>query len=511
MKAPIALNVSVASMHALPAKADFGKDRATQAVVPEYQFLNLLLQAQGKGQTEADQSGGQGVPASAQEPEGKATQTVGVSGAQPDPGALLNIPPSSAVPRILPQAQTAAAPGKETIPGTNEKSAFSAGGEKKTKASAAKPFPGVPPSAVVVPLDLTQGTQAPPPLPGSPVILSPPAPSPAALAAHGKMPAVAARTQPVLQPVGPAQDASVSGAVETQPLALSAEKQPADGAPQSAAAKPEPGAAAASGQEAASNATAVASGQGSVAGNSASNALPGSAPDKSSGSSTAGGDTVAVAGWAGTAQDGSVGMAATVHDSGAASMPGAGHEAPPIAPAQGAARDIPSLTPQADASARSTPPAATGGSANPHAILDAAGAQSGGRETVWQVTPNRVEAGFHNAQNSWVSVVAQRQDGHLTATLESASAAERGALQTLLPQLSHHLADRQVQLNQLGVSVRQQFSPGGEAGGGDQGQAQSWTRGEQPAERLRQAGSASVQAEAANPVSLEAGAISLRA
>ena len=104
------------------------------------------------------------------------------------------------------------------------------------------------------------------------------------------------------------------------------------------------------------------------------------------------------------------------------------------------------------------------GSADPHALLDSGGAAA--RNAVWQLSPNRVEAGFTNSQNSWTSVVAQRQDGHLTAALESGSLTGKDTLQSLLPQLNSHLADRQVQVNQIGVSVRQQFSPGGGPGGG---------------------------------------------
>lgn len=103
---------------------------------------------------------------------------------------------------------------------------------------------------------------------------------------------------------------------------------------------------------------------------------------------------------------------------------------------------------------------------NPHALLDSGGAGGlAGHDAQWQLSPNRVEAGFASSQNSWVSVVAQRQDGHLTAALASESLSGKEALQSLLPQLSQHLAQRQVPVSQLGVSVSQQFSPGAGSGG----------------------------------------------
>jgi hypothetical protein len=118
--------------------------------------------------------------------------------------------------------------------------------------------------------------------------------------------------------------------------------------------------------------------------------------------------------------------------------------------------------------ARAGLPTPAAGSANPHSILDGAGTPSRpAREAVWQLSPNRVEAGFATGQNSWISVVAQRQDGHLTAALQSTSVAERGTLEALLPQLSTHLAGRDFAVSQLGVSAGQQFE------GGPSGQNQS--------------------------------------
>ncbi len=109
--------------------------------------------------------------------------------------------------------------------------------------------------------------------------------------------------------------------------------------------------------------------------------------------------------------------------------------------------------------------------ANPHALLDSGGVGSlGARDAQWQLSPNRVEAGFVSSQNSWVSVVAQRQDGHLTAALTSGSLSGKDALQSLLPQLSQHLVQRQIPVSQLGVSVQQQFLPGGGSGGSGYGQ-----------------------------------------
>jgi hypothetical protein len=120
------------------------------------------------------------------------------------------------------------------------------------------------------------------------------------------------------------------------------------------------------------------------------------------------------------------------------------------------------------------------GNTNPHAILDGVGPASGAaREAVWQLSPTRVEAGFASAQNSWISVVAERQQGHLTATLELGSAAEHGGLESILPQLSTHLAERQLPVDQLGVSVRQQFFSGNGAGGGADGGAGDPNHGQQ--------------------------------
>jgi hypothetical protein len=67
-------------------------------------------------------------------------------------------------------------------------------------------------------------------------------------------------------------------------------------------------------------------------------------------------------------------------------------------------------------------------------------------------------------------VVAQRQQGHVTAMLEMGSAAEHSSTASLLPQLNAHLAERQLPVDQLGVSVRQQLTAGQDASGANQGQ-----------------------------------------
>jgi hypothetical protein len=138
------------------------------------------------------------------------------------------------------------------------------------------------------------------------------------------------------------------------------------------------------------------------------------------------------------------------------------------APAPSGSHDPAGAQPGFDLSLRVVPANAAQGSTNPHAILDSAAGSGTDRNAVWQLTPNRVEAGFANAQNSWVSVVVQRQDGHLTAALSSGSAAERFTLQSLLPQLTTHLADRQLQVNQVAVSPRE-LSSGTDSGNLNQG------------------------------------------
>ncbi len=108
------------------------------------------------------------------------------------------------------------------------------------------------------------------------------------------------------------------------------------------------------------------------------------------------------------------------------------------------------------------------GSTDAHALLD--GTTTGGRDGTWQISSNRVEAGFANGQDSWTSVVAQRQQGHVTAMLELGSAAEHSTTASLLPQLNAHLAERQLPVDQLGVSVRQQFTAGQDTSAANQGQ-----------------------------------------
>jgi hypothetical protein len=157
------------------------------------------------------------------------------------------------------------------------------------------------------------------------------------------------------------------------------------------------------------------------------------------------------------------------------------HEMPSAAPAQSVQNDSGvqtalhgsgAQTARMDGPERVAAASSTGsGSSNAHTILDGAGTtSSSGPNAVWQLSPNRIEAGFANGQDSWTSVVAQRQQGHVTATLELSSAAEHSSTASMLPQLNSHLVERQVSVDQIGVSVRQQFSSDRGAGDSNQGQ-----------------------------------------
>lgn len=146
------------------------------------------------------------------------------------------------------------------------------------------------------------------------------------------------------------------------------------------------------------------------------------------------------------------------------------HEAPGAAVGTGQAtgQDFGSLGARGDGVGRSAQTANELGATNAHTLLDSA--TSAGREGTWQISSNRVEAGFANGQDSWTSVVAQRQQGHVTATLEMGSAAEHSATVSMLPQLNQHLADRQLPVDHLGASLRQQPGSDREAGASNQGQ-----------------------------------------
>jgi hypothetical protein len=149
------------------------------------------------------------------------------------------------------------------------------------------------------------------------------------------------------------------------------------------------------------------------------------------------------------------------HDGMAAVLPLSGSSGHSLAPVQSPVHDTATTPAQPGSLGLTGSPLPTAAHANRQSILDGAGTPSSpAREAVWQLSPNRVEAGFANGQNSWISVVAQRQDGHLTAALQSASVTERGTLEALLPQLSAHLAQRDFAVNQLGVSEGQQFEAG---------------------------------------------------
>jgi uncharacterized protein YccT (UPF0319 family) len=191
-----------------------------------------------------------------------------------------------------------------------------------------------------------------------------------------------------------------------------------------------------------------------------------------------------------------------------ASVPPAGVATPAAPPTQGAqtaaTHDPGPLTPKSDGLERTASTNSGPGSADAHALLD--GTTTGGRDGTWQITSNRVEAGFANGQDSWTSVVAQRQQGHVTAMVELTSAAEHGTTTSMLPQLSAHLAERQVSVDQLGVSVRQQFASGQDASAANQGQQSNQSSQSQ---RGQQAVTAAVSPVTSAPTDTEQSRISL--
>jgi hypothetical protein len=183
-----------------------------------------------------------------------------------------------------------------------------------------------------------------------------------------------------------------------------------------------------------------------------------------------------------------------------------------VAPVPSPIHDIAISPSQPASSARAGLPTPAAGSANPHSILDGPGTPtSPAREAVWQLSPNRVEAGFANGQNSWISVVAQRQDGHLTAVLQSTSVAERGTLEALLPQLSTHLAGRDFTVSQLGVSAGPQFEGG--PGGQNQSPAQNQGQGQmaQDSKNVPVAGTSAEKNETTAVTTVNGSRISLQA
>jgi hypothetical protein len=171
------------------------------------------------------------------------------------------------------------------------------------------------------------------------------------------------------------------------------------------------------------------------------------------------------------------GSPAASHDAAASVLPAGTHDVPAAPTAQGtqtaqgaqtAMSDTGSPATKSDGLERTASTNSGLGSTDAHALLD--GTTTGGRDGTWQISSNRVEAGFANDQNSWTSVVAQRQQGHVTAMVELGSAAEHGNTASMLPQLNAHLAERQLSVEQLGVSVRQQFASGQDASAANQGQ-----------------------------------------
>jgi trimeric autotransporter adhesin len=167
----------------------------------------------------------------------------------------------------------------------------------------------------------------------------------------------------------------------------------------------------------------------------------------------------------------SSGTPAASHDAAASVLPTGTHDVPAAPTAQGAQTamsDTGSPATKSDGLERTASTNSGLGSTDAHALLD--GTTTGGRDGTWQISSNRVEAGFTNDQNSWTSVVAQRQQGHVTAMVELGSAAEHSSTASMLPQLNAHLAERQLPVEQLGVSVRQQFTSGQDASAANQGQ-----------------------------------------
>jgi hypothetical protein len=182
-------------------------------------------------------------------------------------------------------------------------------------------------------------------------------------------------------------------------------------------------------------------------------------------------------------------------------VPATAHDLPAAPPTQGAqtaTSDAGSLAPKTDGLERTAATNAKLGSTDAHALLD--GTTPNGREGTWQISSNRVEAGFANDQNSWTSVVAQRQQGHVTAMLELGSAAEHNTTAAMLPQLNAHLAERQLPVDQLGVSVRQQFTSGQDASAANQGQQSNQSSQSQ---RGPQTSAAAVSPVATTPVGIE--------
>jgi hypothetical protein len=189
------------------------------------------------------------------------------------------------------------------------------------------------------------------------------------------------------------------------------------------------------------------------------------------------------------------------HDVAASVLPAAAHDVPTAPTPQTAPatmHDAGSQAPKTDGLERSASTNSGLGNTDAHALLD--GSTTTGREGTWQISSNRVEAGFANDQNSWTSVVAQRQQGHVTAMLELGSAAEHSSTASMLPQLNAHLADRQLPVDQLGVSVRQQFTSGQDASAANQGQQSNQSSQSQ---RGQQANGAVVPSVATTPATVE--------
>src|ERR1700722_13665794 len=84
--------------------------------------------------------------------------------------------------------------------------------------------------------------------------------------------------------------------------------------------------------------------------------------------------------------------------------------------------------------------------------------------------------------------------------LELGSAAEHSNTASILPQLNAHLADRQLPVDQLGVSVRQQFTSGQDASAANQGQQSN--QSSQP-QRGQQANTAVVPSVVTTPATVE--------
>jgi hypothetical protein len=469
MNVTIAVNIPAQTIGASPGTLGAGKGIGA-ATAPERQFPGFLMEAQIKENSAA------GPPASAldhalDQPRaqtvraGDADNADDANDPQPSSPALLNQQALAVGDSGSAEDRTLSAPRQITATG----SALSKPQEKSEEKSQEKLKMGhAPEMAVAAGGAALAQIPVSPSIESKPVASLPPAPISAApiLAAPPKMP-LAAGSEQLEQPVVLKNDDLAGGAAGGLVGGVVQGEQHSPEQPQPTLASTTSTAVQAAGAE--SDSTAAKDGTSSDS----SKTAAGSGPTEAS---SVPGDSASTSAQRAAAQSVSaVPPSSPVHEAApaeAAPAAALSHDPLSLAPGQSppnvSAPPPPDATLHAGTTGRAGTSASAPASADPHALLDSGGAAA--RNAVWQLSPNRVEAGFTNAQNSWTSVVAQRQDGHLTAALESGSLTGKDTLQSLLPQLNSHLADRQVQVNQIGVSVRQQFSPGGGSGGGSGGE-----------------------------------------